>query len=89
MLTVKGISQEQLPNLAINYPDTIRVYAEKPQFTTLDNGDVKMTIKQVLIPNTIGNIQLPEVNVTWWDTQSKSQKYSKVSALTLNVEKGE
>ncbi|WP_425608538.1 BatD family protein [Vibrio aestuarianus] len=89
VLTVKGISQEQLPNLAINYPDTIRVYAEKPQFTTLDNGDVKMTIKQVLIPNTIGNIQLPEVNVTWWDTQSKSQKYSKANALTLNVEKGE
>lgn len=89
VLTVKGLSQEQLPNLAINYPDTIRVYAEKPQFTTLDSGEVQMTLKQVLIPNMAGNIELPEVNVTWWDTQSKTQENSKASALTLNVEKGE
>ncbi len=50
------------------------MYDEKPQFATLDNGDVAMTLKQVLIPRQSGEIALPKVTMQWWDTITKAQK---------------
>ncbi|WP_200853820.1 BatD family protein, partial [Klebsiella pneumoniae] len=33
-LQVSGLTQQQLPNIHIPYPESISVYAEKPQFST-------------------------------------------------------
>jgi hypothetical protein len=84
-LQVAGLTQEQLPNIKLSYPTSLSIYDEKPQFTTLDNGDVVMTMKQVLIPRQSGDIALPEITVDWWNTTAKQQQASKVSGLTLNV----
>ncbi|MFV0449168.1 MAG: BatD family protein [Vibrio sp.] len=84
-LQVSGLTQEQLPNIKVNYPPSLSIYDEKPQFTTLENGDVVMTVKQVLIPRQSGDIALPEVFVDWWNTVSKQQQASKIPGLTLNV----
>ncbi|WP_455570314.1 BatD family protein [Vibrio plantisponsor] len=84
-LQVSGLTQEQLPNIKLSYPTSLSIYDEKPQFTTLDNGDVVMTVKQVLIPRQSGDIALPEITVDWWNTTAKQQQASKVSGLTLNV----
>lgn len=84
-LQVSGLTQEQLPNIKLSYPTSLSIYDEKPQFTTLDNGDVVMTVKQVLIPRQSGDIALPEITVDWWNTTAKQQQASNVSGLTLNV----
>lgn len=86
---VTGLTQEQLPNIHLTYPDSVRVYDEKPQFATLDNGDVTMTLKQVLIPRQTGDITLPKVAMQWWDTVTKAQKTASADGLTLNVAAGE
>ncbi|WP_242011137.1 BatD family protein [Vibrio furnissii] len=86
---VTGLTQEQLPNIHLTYPDSVRVYDEKPQFATLDNGDVTMTLKQVLIPRQTGDITLPKVAMQWWDTATKAQKTASADGLTLNVAAGE
>jgi len=88
-LQVSGLAQEQLPNITFNYPDTLSMYDEKPAFSTLDNGDVVMTVKQVLIPRESREIKLPAVNVNWWNTTSKKEQTSSLSGLTLEVEQGE
>ncbi|MBD0786326.1 BatD family protein [Vibrio sp. Y2-5] len=88
-LQVSGLTQEQLPNIKLNYPASLSVYDEKPQFTTLENGDVVMTVKQVLIPRKSGDIALPEITVDWWNTTTKQQQASKVSGLTLNVKQND
>ncbi|MGT0150796.1 hypothetical protein ACT691_20845 [Vibrio metschnikovii] len=66
-----GLSAEQLPTLALSYPDSISVYEQKPQFTTLDNGNTLMQLKQVLIPRRSGEIQLPDINIHWWNSHTK------------------
>ncbi|MCG6372908.1 BatD family protein [Vibrio fluvialis] len=86
---VTGLTQEQLPNISLSYPDSVRVYDEKPQFATLDNGDVTMTLKQVLIPRQSGEIALPKVTMQWWDTVTKAQKNTTADGLTLSVAAGD
>ncbi len=86
---VTGLTQEQLPNISLSYPDSVRVYDEKPQFATLDNGDVTMTLKQVLIPRQSGEIALTKVTMQWWDTVTKAQKNTTADGLTLSVAAGD
>ncbi|WP_165314196.1 BatD family protein [Vibrio ziniensis] len=84
-LQVSGLTQDQLPNIKVNYPNSLSIYDEKPQFTTLKNGDVVMTVKQVLIPRQSGDVVLPAISVDWWNSATKQQQASVVSGLTLHV----
>ncbi|MCG7489850.1 BatD family protein [Vibrio sp. Of14-4] len=88
-LDVEGLPQERLPKLNINYPENIRVYAEKPQFSQLESGVTRMTLKQVLIPKQAGSIELPSLDLNWWDSQNKKQRTAHLEGLTLAVEPGE
>jgi hypothetical protein len=88
-LTATGLTAEQLPNLTIINPESVREYAEKPQFNILNNGELSMSVKQVLIPKQVGEITLPPIQVNWWNTQTKAQQTSTVNGLSLTVEQGE
>ncbi|WP_252037367.1 MULTISPECIES: BatD family protein [Vibrio] len=88
-LDIEGLSSDRFPNIKITYPQGIRVYAEKPQFTQLNNGLTRMTLKQVLIPQQTGDVELSEVNLNWWDSQNKQQKAAHLDGLALNVSPGE
>lgn len=85
----EGLTEQQLPNLAIDYPNSVRVYEEKPQFTQTETGQPIVIFKQVIIPKQAGTISLPEVKQSWWNTTEKRQQSSQVSGLTLTVEEGE
>lgn len=84
-LTVRGVAQEQIPAISMDYPNSVRVYAEKPSYQTLDNGDIQMTLKQVLIANQSGEITLPGVSVKWWDTKAKTERKSVLTEKTIHV----
>ncbi|WP_099611019.1 BatD family protein [Vibrio fujianensis] len=88
-MQVTGLSPEQLPKLSVSYPDAVRVYEEKPQLTTQENGQVVMTVKHVLIPRQPGEVTLPEITVNWWNTETKQQQVSRASGLTLIVAENE
>ncbi|KQA98919.1 aerotolerance protein BatD [Vibrio metoecus] len=88
-LQVSDLTQQQLPNFSIEYPESVSVYAEKPQFSTLDNGETLMTLKQVLIPRQAGDISLPEVRLHWWNTQTQTAQMSQISGLVLHVKPSE
>ncbi len=84
-LTVRGVSQEQVPSIAIDYQPSLRVYSEKPVYQALDNGDLSVTLKQVLIPNQGGSITIPGVTLNWWDTNARTERKALLAPLTLNV----
>ncbi|KFI12669.1 BatD [Vibrio sp. B183] len=88
-LDIEGLSSDRFPNLKISYPQGIRVYEEKPQFTQLENGFTRMTLKQVLIPQQTGDVQLSEINLNWWDSQNKQQKTAHLDGIALAVSPGE
>ena len=84
-MTASNLTQHQLPKLNITYPNSVRVYEEKPQFGTTQSGDAVVVYKQVLIPKEAGNISLPDVSQTWFNTDSQSEQTSKAQGLELTV----
>ncbi|WCE32317.1 BatD family protein [Vibrio sp. SCSIO 43137] len=83
-ITAEGVLQSQLPELAPDYPDSVRIYPEPAQFKRDDNR-VAMEIKQVIIPKTEGQTLLPPISLPWWNTESKQPETAVASALSLNV----
>ena len=83
-LSVENVAQSHLPNIEVIYPGSIRLYEESPQFSS-DNHSVIMTIKQVLIAKEPGDISLPPVNISWWNTREKRPETAKVKGLFLTA----
>lgn len=88
-LDIQGITAERFPNLTVNYPDSLRVYQEKPQFKEMGNGVTRMTLTQVLIPQQQGEINLNDISVNWWNSTSKQQESSTIDGITLSVSQGD
>ena len=84
-LDIDGLASERFPDLAVSYPESIRVYQEKPKFTELENGHTRMTIKQVLIPKTPGGIVLDPISIGWWNSERNEAENTVIAGLTLNV----
>ena len=84
-MDVDGLSAEQLPNIVTHYPSSIRVYADKPQFSTLKNNVTQMVVKQVLIPQSTGNVSLKGVGINWWNSHKQHAETASISGLSLKV----
>ncbi|MGF1742195.1 BatD family protein [Vibrio profundum] len=84
-MDVDGLSAEQLPNIVTHYPSSIRVYADKPQFSTLKNNVTQMIAKQVLIPQSTGDVSLKGVGINWWNSHKQHAETASISGLSLKV----
>lgn len=85
VLTASDLPQQQLPNIVINYPAAVSVYDEKPIYGVDDNGNTVMTMKQVLIPRTSGEISLPTIDIPWWNSAEDKAMTASLEKVTLNV----
>ncbi|OBU17182.1 protein BatD [Photobacterium aquimaris] len=83
-LRIKDVAQSNMPNINLTYPDTVRIYNEKPEYRT-ENGYSVMILKQVIIPRQAGNVALPPLAINWWNTTTAKQQQSEIKGLTLNV----
>ncbi|WP_261883424.1 BatD family protein [Vibrio pelagius] len=84
-VSAKGIKAHQLPSVNVQYPNSVRVYEEKPQFGKTDSGDNLVVYKQVLIPKSAGTIELPGFEQAWFNTETKQKATSQIKGLTLSV----
>ncbi len=76
-----------MPDLAIDYPQSVRVYADKPVYSR-DGDYTIMTVKQVIIPRETGKITLPALSINWFNTESGEQQTSELAGLDLTVKPG-
>lgn len=88
-IKARGTQAEYLPRITMDYPNSLRVYPEQPQFDTARDGTVIMTVKQVLIPTEAGEFTLPGYALNWWDSKSDEAKLANLSELKLNVEQSD
>ncbi len=87
VLKVKNINQSLMPNIEVTYPDSVKVYADKPLYST-DGEYTVMTIKQAIIPRQQGTVNLPPISLSWFNTTTEQEEISEVLGLTINVETG-
>jgi hypothetical protein len=87
-LHIKNTAQSSMPNLALTYPSSVRMYDEKPVYSS-NNGFTSMKVKQVIIPRKDGSLVLPELSINWWNTLTGTQETSKVDGLALTILPGD
>lgn len=84
-LMMADVPPEKLPSIDISYPKSVRMYDEKPTIGKDSQGNSVMTIKQVIIPHTSGQVKLPAVSIQWWNSKTHKAEVAKLDSLTLTV----
>ncbi len=87
-VTAAGVTAAQLPDLELSAPPAIKLYSDPPQTEELSGGEVPVAVKQLkvaLVATEPGSITLPEIRLSWWDTQADQPREALVPARALNV----
>jgi len=80
-VTADGLTASQLPNLNVQYPDGFNKYPESPKIDEQKSaqGIVTNALQtQALLVTKPGTYTLPEVSLSWWNTQK-----NKAEVVTL------
>ncbi|PCJ45363.1 MAG: hypothetical protein COA99_04990 [Moraxellaceae bacterium] len=87
-LRATGIAASLLPPLPQPGGKDIKVYPDQPRYgsTQGPDGVVSERIESyAVIPSKGGTVQLPAINVHWWNTQSNKLEIAKIPAKNINV----
>ncbi len=88
-LHAEGLSSEQLPPV-FSSPSTpdFKFYPDKPNqenFTTGSGLAGTRTESIAIVPNRGGELTLPKISITWWDTQTNTIQTASLPAITVTV----
>jgi len=87
-IIAEGVTGNQIPELAFNYPDTIKGYADQPQIETEHSANGLRGIRKekwALIPGRNGIITLPEISVSWWDVTTNTLRTVVIPSKEIQV----
>lgn len=87
-LTAQGLTGVQLPPLEFSGSDAVKIYPDQPQLDDqLSASGVigKRTETMALVPSKPGEITLPPVTVSWWDTKNQRLQKTTLEGRTLQI----
>lgn len=87
-LQALGLSANQLPELSLTPQEGFKVYPDQPQLETDSHqqGVIGTRIeKYAIVPTRVGEISLPPINLTWWDSEQNRLSVIKLPAETIQV----
>lgn len=88
MLRVDGLSSAQLPPLPQTLPHDLRHYPDQPQLAnqSTEQGVIgSREEREALIADHAGDVQLPAIDVVWWNTRENRVERTSLPARTLQV----
>lgn len=91
-LTVANVDKSALPDLVVNWPQTIKLYPDKPQLTSFaQQGSyfAQQVLSFAIIPNQPGELTLPEISVPWFNSKTQQQEWATLPAKTITIVAGE
>ena len=91
LLSVQGLSESQLPEIQLPRIDGLQLYPDTPQKERKvdEKGILGQRIeKYAVIPSREGEVTIPEIKLSWWDTTTDSLKTAVLPAKTFKVEPG-
>ena len=88
MVDAVGLEENMIAEPA--WPDVpaVRIYPDQPQGITRDDGQWVLGHKEfryAVVPETEGDLVLPEIRVQWWDTQADRERTAVLDAYTIQV----
>ena len=87
-LTVANVDKSALPTLSFDWPETVKVYPDKPQHNSYaQQGSyfAQQVLSFAIIPNQLGKLTLPEIKVPWFNSKTQTQEWAVLPAQTLNI----
>jgi hypothetical protein len=87
-LSAVDVAENQLPELNQQFPDGLRLYQEQPQSKSAErNGRLvaQKIFTSAVVANTTGELEVPEVRLPWWNSQTNQLDYATLPARTLKV----
>jgi hypothetical protein len=87
-MTADGLTSAQLPPLPDQTISGIKVYTDQPQFDDIRTRDGVMgtRIESVaIVPTEAGELTLPEMRVTWWDSDAGRERVASIPPQVLTV----
>lgn len=87
-LTVAGQSETQLPDLHLPDIEGAKVYQDKTDTITRQDGQqliASKVIKYAIIPTRQGVLEIPEFTLEWFDTNNQAAEVARIPASTLVV----
>jgi hypothetical protein len=88
-VTARGLAGTQIPQLDVPLPPGVRAYPEQPETQSRTDGATLFGVsiqRLTLIPTNGGQIEMPEIRVSWWDTTAETERVATVPSVTLDVE---
>ena len=88
-LKAEGLASSQLPPLPATDVSGLRRYPDQPQLSNQqsDRGLIgSREDREALVPTRSGNIELPGVEVVWWNTDEDRLARSSLPARTLHIQ---
>lgn len=88
VLKAEGQAGSQLPPLPATEVTGLRRYPDQPQLNNLasERGLIgTREEREALVPNRAGAIELPAVDVTWWNTREDHLEHTSLPARTLQI----
>lgn len=89
-LTAHGLSENQLPEVKLPNSTKIRFYLEedKRERSTNLQGVIGMRkFRFAIVPSNVGEVTLPEIEITWWNTTTGKMEHSKIKSRKIAVVK--
>ncbi|MGO2201373.1 BatD family protein [Pseudomonas helleri] len=87
-LKAEGLSSAQLPPLPATDVNGLRRYPDLPQLSNqvTDNGLIgSREEREALVPTRVGQVELPAIELVWWNTHEDRLERSYLPARTLQV----
>lgn len=83
-----GQLQTQIPVVAPGTPASVRVYPDKPEERTVAGTDGIRALRRdqyALIGTEIGEVELPEIVLPWWNVDAAEWNFASLPATRLNI----
>jgi hypothetical protein len=90
-LTAVGVIEEQLPEIGSLYPDSVKVYPDQADTTTVEKDNTLIAQRKetvAIIPSQAGKLQIPAVSVPWFNILTKQVEYAQLPARTIDISPG-
>ncbi len=89
-LSAQGLTGAQLPQIEIpDLNDQFKLYPDEPAFSDTSTDGITITGKRaqtfVLIASQAGILEIPKINVAWWDVKNDRQQYASLPAASIEV----
>lgn len=87
-LVAQGLDAAQLPDLSLPENDAVRLYPDRPVAQNRITGQGVVGYREqrlALIPLRAGELRLPEVRLSWWDTTHDREQTATLPARAVTV----